>query len=562
MSRVYISHTVQDAATAEAIRAALSRARIDCALASRDKTRNPLADAARPDGPASLEPSDVLLIVHSAAADYDADMIRDARQALAHGAMITAVRSEPLDFSGPLAEAVGQPPSIDLFPPITLRLPQVVQSIQMLLAEIQRRVPEAAVSAPQPSANVSAPADRVRSEPAAVEQLSASAGLRDASPAGPIGAMPVQPPPVLPLEQAPQPSAGMSEARASAADLAATPGNTTIATPFPSAFPTAQAQPSRMASANNAPPPVAKGSSSGRWVAVLAAVLLIVAVLAGAALFAGQQIYRRFVRLRTDLSGATAVALAKTDKADLTPAHHANDKPVAATLPIRTTDPGTTSNASAAQTRPVDLKSVLGGPADATGTRSGNDIDTPQAGSNDAAAGGNVPGDLSGGGGDPMDLLQRHDFTGFDKLLASGQVNVNQPLRNHDYPLGYAIKQGLQKQAIAIIDHDANLDLIGDDGKTFLYIAAEHGCADVIKAICAKGVPVDQPLAVDGRAPLYAAVAQRQDAAVKALLSLGADPDRSSKIKGETPRSIASKSGYTDAAIRAMLESPATRAGG
>ncbi|GAA1074563.1 ankyrin repeat domain-containing protein [Nocardiopsis composta] len=67
------------------------------------------------------------------------------------------------------------------------------------------------------------------------------------------------------------------------------------------------------------------------------------------------------------------------------------------------------------------------------------------------------------------------------------------------------------------------VDLANDKGDTLVMLAAYHGHADTVEALCTRGADPDRPND-RGQTPLAGAVFKGEDAVVEALIRHGADP--------------------------------------
>ena len=71
------------------------------------------------------------------------------------------------------------------------------------------------------------------------------------------------------------------------------------------------------------------------------------------------------------------------------------------------------------------------------------------------------------------------------------------------------------------IDQGVNINLVNQDGQSFLMLAAYHGHADLVTALARAGADVN--LFNDrGQSPLAGAIFKKEDAVVDALLDAGA----------------------------------------
>ncbi|MBK4146346.1 ankyrin repeat domain-containing protein [Corynebacterium macginleyi] len=71
------------------------------------------------------------------------------------------------------------------------------------------------------------------------------------------------------------------------------------------------------------------------------------------------------------------------------------------------------------------------------------------------------------------------------------------------------------------IDQGVNINLVNQDGQSFLMLAAYHGHADLVTALARVGADVNL-LNDRGQSPLAGAIFKKEDAVVDALLDAGA----------------------------------------
>ncbi|MHB2251975.1 ankyrin repeat domain-containing protein [Corynebacterium aurimucosum] len=83
--------------------------------------------------------------------------------------------------------------------------------------------------------------------------------------------------------------------------------------------------------------------------------------------------------------------------------------------------------------------------------------------------------------------------------------------RNGDATLLEYVKQGV------------NVDMVNQDGQSFIMLAAYHGHAELVRQLAAVGADVNL-LNDRGQSPLAGAIFKKEDAVIGALLAAGADP--------------------------------------
>ena len=79
----------------------------------------------------------------------------------------------------------------------------------------------------------------------------------------------------------------------------------------------------------------------------------------------------------------------------------------------------------------------------------------------------------------------------------------------------------MQEFAGRHIDQGVNINLVNQDGQSFLMLAAYHGHAELVTALASAGADVNL-LNDRGQSPLAGAIFKKEDAVVDALLSAGA----------------------------------------
>lgn len=95
--------------------------------------------------------------------------------------------------------------------------------------------------------------------------------------------------------------------------------------------------------------------------------------------------------------------------------------------------------------------------------------------------------------------------------------------RNGDVSLIEYIKQGL------------SVDLVNQDGQSFVMLAAYNGHAELVKALAEAGADVNL-LNDRKQSPLAGAIFKKEDAVIDALLEAGADPQAGTPNAADTAK--------------------------
>ncbi|MDO5031073.1 ankyrin repeat domain-containing protein [Corynebacterium sp.] len=73
------------------------------------------------------------------------------------------------------------------------------------------------------------------------------------------------------------------------------------------------------------------------------------------------------------------------------------------------------------------------------------------------------------------------------------------------------------------ISQGVNVDLVNQEGQSFIMLAAYHGHAELVRKLAAAGADVNL-LNDRQQSPLAGAIFKKEDAVIDALLAAGADP--------------------------------------
>ncbi|WPF65585.1 MULTISPECIES: ankyrin repeat domain-containing protein [unclassified Corynebacterium] len=89
------------------------------------------------------------------------------------------------------------------------------------------------------------------------------------------------------------------------------------------------------------------------------------------------------------------------------------------------------------------------------------------------------------------------------------------------------------QQLVEYIDHGVAVDMVNQEGNSFLMLAAYAGHADLVAALVERGADVNK-LNDRGQSPLAGAIFKKEDAVVEALIAAQADPHRGQPTAVET----------------------------
>jgi len=112
------------------------------------------------------------------------------------------------------------------------------------------------------------------------------------------------------------------------------------------------------------------------------------------------------------------------------------------------------------------------------------------------------------------------------KLLLEKGFDPNILTRYQDSPLGRAIEKGYTEIVQLLLDFDAKVDLVDNNGYLPIHNAALRGHADIVRILISKGVDINA-VNKDQDTPLYVSARQGHAETVKLLVDLGADLSKS-----------------------------------
>ncbi len=150
----------------------------------------------------------------------------------------------------------------------------------------------------------------------------------------------------------------------------------------------------------------------------------------------------------------------------------------------------------------------------------------------------------SGAYEDFFSAIEVDNESGLRQLLARGMdPNTLDPRGQHG--LFLALRGGSPKVFALLMQHpDTKVDQANAVGETPLMMAALRGNLEAMKALIAKGAPVNRP----GWTPLHYAASSPSAAAVSMLLELGAQVDARAP-NGNTPLMLAARYGSEDSVV-------------
>lgn len=145
---------------------------------------------------------------------------------------------------------------------------------------------------------------------------------------------------------------------------------------------------------------------------------------------------------------------------------------------------------------------------------------------------------------DFFSAIEIDNESGLRQLLARGMdPNTLDPKGQHG--LFLALRGGSPKAFGLLMQHaDTKVDQANAVGETPLMMAALRGNLEAMKALIAKGAPVNRP----GWTPLHYAASSPSAAAVAMLLELGAQVDARAP-NGNTPLMLAARYGSEDSVV-------------
>lgn len=137
-----------------------------------------------------------------------------------------------------------------------------------------------------------------------------------------------------------------------------------------------------------------------------------------------------------------------------------------------------------------------------------------------------------------------------DPVNAPQLVNTRDP-SSGEAPLHIVVKRRDITYLNFLAARGARVEQRDNAGNTPLYLAAQLGWTDGVTALLMRRAQVDAPGA-NGETPLTRAVANRDLATVRLLLLNGADPNRTDRASGLTPRDMARRDPRAGLILRAI----------
>ena len=116
------------------------------------------------------------------------------------------------------------------------------------------------------------------------------------------------------------------------------------------------------------------------------------------------------------------------------------------------------------------------------------------------------------------------------KLLSMTEQNKEQELAEFASKLFDLARQG-DVSLVEYIKQGISVDLVNQDGQSFVMLAAYNGHPELVKALAAEGADVNL-LNDRKQSPLAGAIFKKEDAVIDALLEAGANP------KAGTPSAV------------------------
>lgn len=109
-----------------------------------------------------------------------------------------------------------------------------------------------------------------------------------------------------------------------------------------------------------------------------------------------------------------------------------------------------------------------------------------------------------------------------DKLIGMTEQNNEQEVAEFASKLFDLARNG-DVSLIEYIKQGVSVDLVNQDGQSFVMLAAYNGHAELVKALAAEGADVNL-LNDRKQSPLAGAIFKKEDAVIDALLEAGANP--------------------------------------